>query len=133
MQDKLDFQTKRREEEVKQEFYNQLQLEDLSDEAETENTWTSIKDKFLTAAKEILGHKKERKKTGFLKKHGARQKRGMNLKTKFTMLNILPKRALQEVNMPQMTKQSKSVQEKIRENTLIIWLKKLKEPLTLVI
>jgi len=49
------------------------------------------------------------------------------------MLNILLTRALQEVNMLQKTKKSKSVQEKIRENTLTIWLEKLKELLTLVI
>ena len=42
------------------------------------------------------------------------------------MLNILPTKALQEVNMLQKTKKSKSVQGKILENTLTIWLKKLK-------
>ena len=52
---------------IKNEFVLKLRnrfqvLEDLNDEAETENTWTSIKDKFLTTAKEILGHKKREKK-----------------------------------------------------------------------
>ena len=37
-------------------------LDDLNDEAETESTWTSIKDKFLTTAKEILGQKRNREK-----------------------------------------------------------------------
>ncbi len=40
------------------------------------------------------------------------------------MLNILWTRALQVVNMLQKTKKSKSVQGKIKENTLTIWLKK---------
>ncbi len=74
---------------------------------------------FQEENKEILGHKK-REKTGFLKKRGIRQKRERNLKTKFTMLNILPMRAFQEVNMLQKIQKSKSVQGKIRENTLTI-------------
>ncbi len=41
---------------------NRFQVyKDLSDEAETENTWTSIKDKFLTTAQEILGKRKQKK------------------------------------------------------------------------
>ena len=51
---------------IKNEFVLKLRnrfqvLEDLNDEAETENTWTSIKDKCLTV-QEILGHKKREKK-----------------------------------------------------------------------
>ena len=45
------------------------------------------------------------------------------------MLNILP-RAPEEVNMLQKTKKTKSVQGKIRENTLKVWLKKRREQLT---
>ena len=34
-------------------------LKNLNKEAETKSTWTLIKEKFLTAAKEILKHKKK--------------------------------------------------------------------------
>ena len=49
------------------------------------------------------------------------------------MLNILPMRTFEEMNYLQKIKNLKSVQGKIIENTLKIWLKKMRKQLTLVI
>ncbi len=71
-----------------------LVFQDLNNEAETENTQKLIKEKILTTVKEILGHKKRKKKTIFLKKRGTRQKRERNLGIKCRKLT----KALQEGN-----------------------------------